>query len=158
MVITGGGVASKVFSQYPDVQLTDDENAWADGLHPGSVSALNIESSLNVPSENSERLLKEASAEARRRLAAERVPTAADIQADRARRAADRQTSVAAGDQVTISPVAWALDRIHQLPEVRMDRVEAARAAIARNEYDDPQMLDIAVSRLLEDLAVEQPA
>jgi hypothetical protein len=93
---------------------------------------------------------------ARKPSAAERPPTAEEIDAARARQRAERQRAVAsAGDEVDISPIGHALSRIHELPDVRADKVAAVREAIERDSYEDPQKLDVAISRLLQDLALE---
>ena len=55
-------------------------------------------------------------------------------------------------DRVELSEHARFMDRLRQLPEVRMERVEAAREAIENGVYESPDKLDIAVSRLLDDI------
>ncbi|MCG3181474.1 MAG: hypothetical protein BIFFINMI_03870 [Phycisphaerae bacterium] len=55
-------------------------------------------------------------------------------------------------DSVQFSPMAQALEMYRQMPEVRADRVAAARAAIASGTLDTPEHLAVAADRLLEDL------
>lgn len=62
------------------------------------------------------------------------------------------RSSMTYRDSVELSEHAKFMDRLRQLPEVRMDRVEAAREAIENGVYESPEKLDIAVSRMLEDL------
>ena len=57
-------------------------------------------------------------------------------------------------DRVELSPHAQFLNRMRLLPEVRMEVVEKARAAIAEGTYLTSERLDIAMERLLEDLEV----
>lgn len=58
------------------------------------------------------------------------------------------------GDRVELSDHARFMDSLRRMPPVRMDRVEAARAAILDGTYEQPEVLDIAVTRLLEDLGL----
>jgi anti-sigma28 factor (negative regulator of flagellin synthesis) len=44
------------------------------------------------------------------------------------------------------------LDRIRSMPDIRQDKVDEIKAAIARGEYDDEQKLSLALDRLLEEL------
>jgi negative regulator of flagellin synthesis FlgM len=61
--------------------------------------------------------------------------------------------SVAAGsDRVELSDRAQFLDKLRALPEVRTARVEAVRDALAAGTYESDEKLDIAMSRLLDEL------
>lgn len=59
----------------------------------------------------------------------------------------------AGGDQLEISEVANRLQQVHDLPDIRADRVAELRAAIANGTYETSQRLDQAVERLLDELA-----
>ncbi|HEX3869499.1 MAG TPA: flagellar biosynthesis anti-sigma factor FlgM [Pirellulales bacterium] len=56
-------------------------------------------------------------------------------------------------DQLDISPAAQHLEQIGQMPDIRADRVEQLRAQIASGAYETAAKLDIAVERLLDELA-----
>jgi negative regulator of flagellin synthesis FlgM len=56
------------------------------------------------------------------------------------------------GDQVEVSEVAAYLNKLRQLPPVRQDLVESARAQIAADTYDTPEKLDTALDELLNDI------
>lgn len=55
-------------------------------------------------------------------------------------------------DQVEVSQVATYLNKLRQLPPVRQDLVEAARAQIANETYDTPEKFDAALDELLKDI------
>ena len=55
-------------------------------------------------------------------------------------------------DTVEISDAARYLGEIRKLPEIRQEKVAAARDAIAAGTYETPQKLDVTVNRLMEDL------
>lgn len=57
------------------------------------------------------------------------------------------------GDSVEISSEAAFLSRINDLPEIRSDKVADIRAQIAQGTYETGEKLDVAVSRLLNELA-----
>ena len=57
-----------------------------------------------------------------------------------------------AGDTVELSTHARLLERILQLPEVRMELVQQVRQAIAEGAYETEEKLATAVERLIEDL------
>ena len=44
------------------------------------------------------------------------------------------------------------LDKLAKLPAVRMDRINTIRAQIEKGEYETAEKLEIAVSRLLEEI------
>ena len=58
-------------------------------------------------------------------------------------------------DQVEISPIAHWLQKIALLPEIRRDKVEAVRQALAEGTYDVEGKLSIALDRLLEEYMQE---
>ncbi|MDP7008132.1 MAG: flagellar biosynthesis anti-sigma factor FlgM [Phycisphaerales bacterium] len=61
--------------------------------------------------------------------------------------------TVAATDRVEISQHAQLLEKIHQLPEVRQDKIDAIKEAIENNTYLTNDKLDIAVSRMIDEMA-----
>ena len=69
--------------------------------------------------------------------------------------AAAPSTSPYAGgvDQLDISPEADFVAQARDLPEIREDRVASIRAQIEAGTYDTPEKLDIALSRLLDEIA-----
>jgi negative regulator of flagellin synthesis FlgM len=56
-------------------------------------------------------------------------------------------------DQLDLSPEAEFAAQVRDLPEIREDRVAAIRAQIASGVYETPEKLDIALSRLLDEIA-----
>ncbi len=60
---------------------------------------------------------------------------------------------VRGADQLDISREADLVSRIRELPEIRADRVAELKAAIASGTYETADKLDIAVGRLLEEIA-----
>ncbi len=55
-------------------------------------------------------------------------------------------------DQLDISPEAEMLSQVHNLPEVRQDRVAELRAQIKNGTYDTDAKLEVALSRLLDEI------
>ncbi len=55
-------------------------------------------------------------------------------------------------DTVQISFTAQMLAKLHDLPDVRTEKVAAIRQAIADGTYDVDSKLDVAIERMLEDL------
>ncbi|WP_254507476.1 flagellar biosynthesis anti-sigma factor FlgM [Anatilimnocola floriformis] len=55
-------------------------------------------------------------------------------------------------DQLDISPEAEMLSQVHNLPDVRQDRVADIRAQIKNGTYDTDEKLDMALSRLLDEI------
>jgi negative regulator of flagellin synthesis FlgM len=55
-------------------------------------------------------------------------------------------------DEVNISDAAQLIDQVQHVPDIRQDRVEAARAQIAAGTYETPDKLDVAVNRLLDEI------
>jgi negative regulator of flagellin synthesis FlgM len=62
-------------------------------------------------------------------------------------------TSSAGVDQLDISPEADFVAQARDLPEIREDRVAALRAQIQSGTYETAEKLDIALSRLLDEIA-----
>ena len=56
-------------------------------------------------------------------------------------------------DQLDLSPQAEFVAQARDLPEIREERVAAIRAQIASGTYETPEKLDIALSRLLDEIA-----
>lgn len=56
-------------------------------------------------------------------------------------------------DQLDISPEADFVAQARQLPEIREDRVAALRAQIQNGTYETSDKLDVALSRLLDEIA-----
>lgn len=56
-------------------------------------------------------------------------------------------------DQLDISPEADLVSQLHDLPEIRADRVASIRAQIADGSYETEARLDMALSRLLDEIA-----
>ena len=55
-------------------------------------------------------------------------------------------------DRVEISDVARFLDELARMPEIRAEKVEQVRRAIAEGTYLTPEKLDLAIERLLNEL------
>ena len=62
-------------------------------------------------------------------------------------------SSVQPQDEVQISSSASLVDQVHQMPDIRQDRVAALRAAIADGSYETADKLDSALSSLLDEIA-----
>jgi negative regulator of flagellin synthesis FlgM len=56
-------------------------------------------------------------------------------------------------DQLDISPEADFVAQARDLPEIREDRVAALRAQIQNGTYETADKLDVALSRLLDEIA-----
>lgn len=56
-------------------------------------------------------------------------------------------------DQVDISPEAEFLSLAHSLPDIRADRVADLRAQIASGTYETDEKLNVALDRMLDELA-----
>lgn len=68
--------------------------------------------------------------------------------------AAPSSASRAGGvDQLDISPEADFVAQARDLPEIRADRVASIRAQIEAGTYETPEKLDLALSRLLDEIA-----
>lgn len=55
-------------------------------------------------------------------------------------------------DQLDISPEADLVAQIRDMPEIRADRVAQIKAQIASGTYETSDKLDIALSRLLDEI------
>lgn len=56
-------------------------------------------------------------------------------------------------DQLDISPEADLASQIRDIPDIRADRVAAIRAQIQAGTYETDAKLDVALSRLLDEIA-----
>lgn len=66
--------------------------------------------------------------------------------------AAQPTQSAPTGDSIEISSEATLLSRINDIPDVRADRVADIKSQIADGTYETNAKLDLAVSRLLDEL------
>jgi len=55
-------------------------------------------------------------------------------------------------DQVDISPEADYVSQIHDMPDIRADRVADIRAQIEAGAYETDEKLDVAIGRLLDEI------
>lgn len=55
-------------------------------------------------------------------------------------------------DQVDISPEADFVNQVHELPDMRMDRIADIRAQIESGAYETDEKLDIAIGNLLDEI------
>ena len=55
-------------------------------------------------------------------------------------------------DQLDISPEADFVSQVHDLPDVRADRVADIRAQIDAGIYETDEKLDVAIGRLLDEI------
>lgn len=55
------------------------------------------------------------------------------------------------GDRVELSDAARLSAAIARIPDVRTDKVAAARELMAAGQLDTPEVMDIALDRLIED-------
>ena len=60
---------------------------------------------------------------------------------------------VAGGDEVSISREADLVARTHDMPAIRQDRVSEIRAQLASGVYETDAKLDLALERLLDEIA-----
>ncbi len=69
---------------------------------------------------------------------------------------ANRPTTSAASapiqDEVQISSQGEIMSRMSDIPEIRHDKVQALRAAIAQGTYDTDEKLNVALDRLLDEI------
>jgi negative regulator of flagellin synthesis FlgM len=56
-------------------------------------------------------------------------------------------------DQIDISPEAEMVSKVNDLPEVRADRIAEIRQQIESGTYETEAKLDVAVGRLLDEMA-----
>lgn len=55
-------------------------------------------------------------------------------------------------DELQLSDAAQLLDKVHDLPDVRWDRIAKIKAEIANGTYETEEKLQIAVERLLDEI------
>ncbi len=55
-------------------------------------------------------------------------------------------------DRVDISEAAQRAAQIHEIPDIRADKVAAAKAAIAEGTYDTDAKMNVALDRLLDEI------
>lgn len=55
-------------------------------------------------------------------------------------------------DELQLSSAGQLIDKVHDLPEIRQDRVDQIKAQIADGTYETEEKLDIALGRLLDEL------
>ncbi|MGE0605839.1 MAG: flagellar biosynthesis anti-sigma factor FlgM [Pirellulales bacterium] len=67
--------------------------------------------------------------------------------------ASSSSAGVSFRDDVQISDTAQLISRIHDLPEIRADRVNQIRSALANGTYLSDDKLDVALDRLLAEIA-----
>lgn len=65
---------------------------------------------------------------------------------------AERTTSAAIQDELSISDAARLADQARQMPDIRQDVVNRIRAQIASGTYETADKLDVAVERLLDEI------
>jgi flagellar biosynthesis anti-sigma factor FlgM len=70
----------------------------------------------------------------------------------RAARSSSPVESSAIQDEVNISDKARLVEQAKQAPDIRQDRVNSIRAQIAAGTYETSGKLDVAVSRLLDEI------
>ena len=56
-------------------------------------------------------------------------------------------------DELNISEVGRTVEQVNQLPDIRQDRVNEIRAQIAAGTYETEEKLQIALDRLLDEIA-----
>jgi negative regulator of flagellin synthesis FlgM len=61
--------------------------------------------------------------------------------------------SAGMGDRLDISEAGQLADRLAEIPDMRGDRVQDIRAALADGTYETDEKLDIALERLLDEIA-----
>ena len=62
------------------------------------------------------------------------------------------ERTASTGDQLDISSAGLLAARLNDVPEIRQDRVDALRAAIADGSYETADKLDAALERLLDEI------
>ena len=70
-------------------------------------------------------------------------------------RAARPETTQSAGpiqDELTLSDAGQMIDRVKETPDIRQDRVDSIRAQIEAGTYETDEKLEIALSRLLDEI------
>ena len=67
--------------------------------------------------------------------------------------AAQTSEALHEADQLDISPEADLVSRVHAMPDIRADRVESIRQQIAAGTYETEEKMNVALGRLLDELA-----
>lgn len=57
------------------------------------------------------------------------------------------------GDQLEISDAARLASQLAEVPDIRQDRVDSIKAAIADGSYETEEKLSLALDRLLDEMA-----
>ncbi len=55
-------------------------------------------------------------------------------------------------DELQLSNAGQLIDKVHDLPEIRQDRVDQIKAQIADGTYETEEKMDVALGRLLDEL------
>jgi negative regulator of flagellin synthesis FlgM len=55
-------------------------------------------------------------------------------------------------DELALSDVGQLVARLHEMPDIRADKVEQIKAQLANGTYDTDAKLDLALERLMDDL------
>lgn len=79
-------------------------------------------------------------------------PGRIDIHRVQPQRPAEIQVNGQVGDRAEISEVAQLLNKLAEVPDVRMDRVQHLRELIASGNYETPERIAGAVEKILEEL------
>ena len=75
-----------------------------------------------------------------------------DAASDAKQTGAVASSPAAGADEISISQEADMLSRVADIPDIRQDRVDQIRAEIANGVYETEERLDVAVSRLLDEI------
>ena len=79
-------------------------------------------------------------------------PNRIDIHRVQPQKPAEIQVNAPVGDRAEISEVARLLNRLAEVPDVRMDRVQNLRELIAAGKFETPERIAGTVDKLLEEL------
>ena len=61
-------------------------------------------------------------------------------------------TPASIGDTLDISAAGQLADRMSEIPDIRQDKVNALRSAIAQGTYETDEKLGVALDRLLDEI------
>lgn len=64
-----------------------------------------------------------------------------------------KESVVATEDRVEFSQIAQMLEKIHQLPAVRQERIDEIQEALSNETYMTSDKLDVAFDRLIDEVA-----
>jgi negative regulator of flagellin synthesis FlgM len=56
-------------------------------------------------------------------------------------------------DELNLSDAAQLIQKVHELPDIRQDRVNQIRAQIAAGTYETDEKLSLALGRLMDEIA-----